>query len=214
MLFDQINLTTHERIDYRIRYFLYGGMALFVVMISLANLVQGYRLFNERTGYETKLAALRQQARDLETAGAGSGDVSPKAYRALMDKGLKGNRLIALDLFPWVKVLNAIEKALPDVVILDAFRPEANFTRVLLTGRTESLEALVGFQKRLEASELFTTVVLVNMGLGDSSEKMDNAESRNRTEFNLNCRLRLDYLFPDETHGALRLALTKATEVK
>ena len=212
MLFDQINLTTRDRIDYRIRYFLYGGVALFVVVISLANLIQSYRLHNERSAYETKLAALRQQARGLETAG--SGNVSPKAYQALMDKGLKGNRLIALDLFPWVKVLNAIEKALPDVVILDAFQPEDNFTRVLLTGRTESLEALVGFQKRLEASELFTTVVLVNMGLGDSDEQGDNADSRNRTEFNLNCRLRLDQLFPDETHGALRLALTKATVIK
>ena len=69
MLFDQINLTTRDRIDYRIRYFLYGGMALFVVVISLVNLVQGYRLYTERATYETKLAALCQQARGLETAG-------------------------------------------------------------------------------------------------------------------------------------------------
>ncbi len=214
MLFDQINLTTRERIDYRIRYFLYGGMALFVVVISLANLVQGYRLYTERAAYETKLAKLRQQVRVLETAVAGSGDISAKDYQALMNKGLKGNRLIALDVFPWVKVLNAVEKALPDVVILDAFRPDDSFTRFQLTGRTASLEELVGFQKRLEASELFSAVVLVNMGLGDSGEMVDNAAGRNRMEFNLNCRLRLDQVFPDETHGALRLALTKTPEAK
>ena len=214
MLFDQINLSTRERIDHRIRYSLYGGMALFVVAISLANLIQGYRLYEERAIYETKLATLRQQSRDLDTAVSGSGNVSPKAFQALMNKSLKGNRLIALDLFPWVKVLSAIEKALPDLVILDAFRPDDSFTRIHLTGRTESLEELVGFQKRLEASELFTNVVLVDMGLGDAGDQVDKSANRSRMEFNLNCRLRLDQLFPDETHVALRLALTKAPEAK
>ena len=206
MLFDQINLSTRERIDYRIRYFLYGGTAVFVAIITLVNLVQGYQLHRESVAYGRKLTALQGQARKLK-AGGDDGNVNPKVYQALMQKGLKGNRLIALDRFPWAKVLDALEKALPEVVIIDSFRPVDGFTRIHLAGRTDSLEKLVGFQKRLEESELFTAIVLENMGIGEGGRDGKQPESKYRMAFKLHCRLRLDKVFPEEIYGTLWRAL-------
>jgi Tfp pilus assembly protein PilN len=211
MVFDQINLSTRERIDNRIRYVAYGGMAAVVIVISLLNLAKGYQIYKERTAYQEKTEQLQQQAQKLQTAGTGGGEVSQKNYRALMNAGLAINRLIALDLFPWVKVLDALEKALPDAVVIDAFRPDEGFARIYLEGHTDSLEKLVRFQERLEASDLFAAVVLENMGLGDnrSDNKMPNA--RSRMKFKLHCRLRLDQALPVETHGALWRALESSS---
>ncbi len=214
MLLDQINLTTRERIDYRIRYLLYGVTAVFIAMISLGNLIQGYQLYRERVDYQRKLAAIQEQTRKLKNGGDGDAKINPKAYQTLMNQGLRGNRLIALDHFPWAEVLNALENALPDEVIIDAFRPTADFGRIHLAGRTESLEKLADFQNRLEEAELFTSVVLENMGIGDGGNEEGNADSSYRTGFKLHCRLRLDRVFPEETHGALWLALKKAAKKK
>ncbi len=214
MLLDQINLTTRERIDHRIRYLLYGGMAVFVVVISLVNLVKGYQLHQERTGYTRKLAALQQEAQKLKDGGPGGADIRPKDYQAMMNRGLASNRLIALDLFPWIKVLNALERALPDVVIIDSFQPVDGFSRIHLAGRTDSLEELVDFQKRLEESDLFTAVVLENMGLGDSGAEGSMANERSRMAFKLHCRLQLDQVLPVQTHGALWLTLDKAPKIQ
>jgi Tfp pilus assembly protein PilN len=207
MLLDQINLTTRKRIDYRVRYLLYGATAVFIAVISLANLVQGVQLYRERVDYQRKLTALQEQIRNIEAAGGGDRAIKPKIYQALMDRGLKGNRLIALDRFPWVKVLDALEKAIPDAVIIDSFRPAADFMRINLDGRTESLEKLVDFQKRLEDTDLFTSVILENMGIGKSGQDEGQDSSSYRMAFKLRCRLRLERVLPKEDHGALWLAL-------
>ncbi len=214
MLLDQINLTTRERIDYRIRYLLYGATAVFIAMISLVNLTQGYRLYRERVDYQRKFATIQEQTRKLKAAGQAGGRVNPKAYQTLMNQGLRGNRLIALDQFPWARVLNALEKALPDAVIIDSFRPAADFGRIHLAGRTESLEKLVDFQKGLEDADLFTSVILENMGIGDGGDAEGKVDSSYRMGFKLHCRLRLERIFPEETYGALWLALKKAAKKK
>jgi Tfp pilus assembly protein PilN len=127
-----------------------------------------------------------------------------------MNQSLGINRLIALDLFPWVQVLNALEKALPDVVVIDRFRPVDGFRRIDLAGHTDSLEQLVRFQENLEASDMFASVVLENMGLGNEPGSASLSNAERRTDFQLHCRLQLEVVFPEESYGLLHLALKKA----
>ena len=209
MVFDRINLTTHERIDHRIRLILLSGMAGLVLFVSLANLFQSYQIYMERTAYQTKLNQLEQQASRLQSTAENGGKVSDKAYQSLMNKGKRINHLIALDRFPWLKILDAIEKALPDVVIIDSFKPAEDFARIHLIGRTDSLEALVQFQERLEANALFASVVLDNMGLTDEAASTTQPTPGGRKEFKLQCRLQLNQVLPEETNGRLWLAIKK-----
>ena len=209
MVFDRINLTTHERIDRRIRLVLCGGMAGLVLLVSLANLFKSYQIYKERTAYQTKLSQLQQQASRLQVSAEGGGKISDKAYRSLMNKGKHINHLIALDRFPWLKILDAIENALPDVVIIDSFKPAEDFARIHLVGRTDSLEALVQFQQRLEANALLASVVLDNMGLTDEAASTPQPTPGGRKAFQLQCRLQLNQVFPEETNGLLWQAIKK-----
>ncbi|MBL0714199.1 MAG: PilN domain-containing protein [Desulfosarcina sp.] len=214
MVFDQINLTTRERIDYRIRFMLFGGIAALVLIISVINLYKGYQAYRERAAYQDKIEQLQQQALKLQAAEKRTGQVSDKAYQTLMNKSLRINHLIALDLFPWVKVLDALEDALPAVVVIDTFQAVDGFTRINLAGHTDSLEQLVQFQEGLEASDLFASVVLENMGLGGGSKGTTQPDSGRRMEFKLHCRLQLDKVFPEEAYGSLWLTLKKAQKTQ
>ena len=204
MVFDRINLTTHERIDYRIRLILFGGMAGLVLIVSVANLFKSYQIYKERTAFETKLNQLQQQASRLQATAEGGGQVSDKAYQSLMNRGKRINHLIACDRFPWLIILDAIEKALPNVVIIDSFKPTEDFARIHLVGRTDSLEALVQFQERLEANALFASVVLDNMGLTDEAASPSQSTPGGRKEFKLQCRLQLNQVLPEATNGQNR----------
>jgi Tfp pilus assembly protein PilN len=214
MDFDQINLTTRKRIDHRIRFLLFGGIIAVVSLAALLNLYTGYQAYSERQAYQEKIDQLQPQIQRLAAAEMPGTDFSPKAYEELMNQSLGINRLIALDLFPWAHVLDALEKALPDAVVIDRFRPVDGFTRIDLAGHTDSPEQLVRFQESLEASDMFASVVLENMGLGDISDGKSPSNSGRRTEFQLHCRLQLDAVFPEESYGLLRLALKKTKKRK
>ena len=121
MEFDQINLTTRKRIDYRIRYLLFGGIIAVVIVTAMLNLYTGYQAYSERRAYQDKIEQLRPQIQRLAEVETPGGAVSTKAYEELTNRGLMLNQLIALDLFPWAHVLDALEKALPDVVVIDRF---------------------------------------------------------------------------------------------
>ncbi len=214
MNFDQINLTTRKRIDHRIRYLLYSTSIAIVALAALFNLYTGYQAYSERRAYEDKIEKLQQQARRLAGDDTAETPVSPKAYARLMEQGLRINHLIALDLFPWGHVLDALEKALPDVVVIDRFQPVDGFKRLNLAGHTDSLDQLVRFQESLEGSEMFASVVLENMGVGNGSGGTPSSQSGRRTDFQLNCRLQLGAVFPEEDYGLLRLALEKPPKGK
>jgi Tfp pilus assembly protein PilN len=210
MDFNQINLTTRKRIDNRIRFLLFGGIIAVVSLATLLNLYTGYQAYSERRAYQDKLEQLQPQIQRLAADESAGAQISPKAHQNLMNQGLRINRLIALDLFPWVQVLNALEKALPDVVVIDRFRPVDGFRRIDLAGHTDSLEQLVRFQENLEASDMFASVVLENMGLGNEPGSASLSNAERRTDFQLHCRLQLEVVFPEESYGLLYLALKKA----
>lgn len=214
MIFDQINLTTRKRIDHRIRFLLYGVIIAAVSLAAILNLYTGYQAYSERRAYQEKIDQLQPQIQRLAAAETSGADISPKAYEDLMNQSLSINRLIALDLFPWARVLDAMEEALPDVVVIDRFRPADGFKRIDIAGHTDSPEQLIRFQESLEASDMFAAVVLENMGLGDESDGKSPSSSGRRTEFQLHCRLQLDTVFPEESYGFLRLALEKTKKGK
>ncbi len=207
MYFDQINLTTRKRIDHRIRFLLFGGIIAIVSVAALLNLYTGYQAYRERRAYEEKIEQLQPQIQRLAEAETAGADISPKAYGDLINQSLRINRLIALDLFPWAQVLDALEKALPDDVVIDHFRPVEGFKRIHLAGHTDSPEQLVRFQESLEAADMFASVVLENMGLGNRPGGGSAADAGRRTEFQLQCRLRLGTVFPEARYGLMRLAL-------
>ena len=214
MNFDQINLTTRKRIDHRIRFLLFGAIIAAVSLAAILNLHTGYQAYSEHRAYREKIEQLQPQIQRLAAAETDGANISPKAYAELMNQGLMINRLIALDLFPWVHVLDALDQALPSEVEVDRFRPVDGFTRINIAGHTAIPEQLVRFQESLETSDMFASVVLENMGLGDKPDGASPSNSGRRTEFQLHCRLQLDAVFPEENYGLLRLAFSPTKKRK
>lgn len=203
MELNQINLTTRDHIDLRLVQTIFAAVIGVLLLISLANLYNGFRGRQERVFYQEKIGALQQQVKS-----PGHGDAQPappddEAFQALETQSRRINRLIALDIFPWTHILDAIENALPPEVRIDVFRPSADFLQIDLSGQTASLEELVRFQKQLEESPLFQRVVLLDMDLGGAAGKTHPIAAGDTMLFNLACRLRMESLMPPETYGNL-----------
>ena len=203
MELNQINLTTRDHIDLRLVQSIFATVIGVLLLISVTNLYNGFRGRQERVFYQEKISALQQE---VKTPGKGDGHPAPpdnEAFQALEARSRSINRLIVRDIFPWTRILDALENALPPEVRIDVFRPSADFLQIDLAGQTASLEELVRFQKQLEESPLFQRVVLLDMDLGGAPEESRLKAAGSAMRFNLSCQLRMDAVMPPGTYGDL-----------
>jgi len=210
MEFNQINLTTHDHVDRRIIYAVLGSVALLLAIFTLSNVVYGFHAYNEHSAYVSKIEDLQQQAKTLMPLDPDGAEFSTKAATALQKHSRHANYLIALDIFPWVEILDELEKTIPPQVVLDRFLPEASLQTIRITGYTPSVEPITRFQDALGKSELFHSVVLENMDFGTGSSTQKGGSRKGAMQFEMICGLNLQAIFPEETFGGLWLTLAAA----
>lgn len=216
MEFNQINLTTHDHVDRRIIYAVLGGVALLLALFTLSNMVNGFHAFSERSTYMSKIKDLQQQAKTLTPLDKNAAEYSTEAAAALQKRSRHANYLIALDIFPWVKILDELEKTIPPQVVLDRFLPEASLHTIRITGYTPSVEPITRFQDALGKSELFQSVVLENMDFGTGPSTQKSSIAKGDMHFEMICGLNLKAIFPEDTYGGLwrTLAAKKTGNVR
>ena len=134
MEFNQINLTTHDHMDRRIIYAVLGGVALLLAAFTLINGIQWISKYSERSRYQSKISELQQQASAFSAARADEPPFKPEAALALQKSSRQANYLIALDIFPWIDILDEIEKAMPPDVVLDRFLPATDLKTIRISG--------------------------------------------------------------------------------
>jgi hypothetical protein len=115
--------TTHDHVDRRIIYAVLGGVALLLAAFTLINGIQWISKYSERSRYQSKISELQQQASALSASRGDEPPFKPEAALALQKSSRHANYLIALDIFPWIDILDEIEKTMPPQVILDRFLP-------------------------------------------------------------------------------------------
>lgn len=210
MEFNQINLTTHDHVDRRIIYAVLGSVALLLAIFTLFNVVNGFQAFSERGDYQSKIKDLQQQAKTLTSSDQNGSAFDTKAAEALQKRSRHANYLIALDIFPWVTILDALEKTIPPQVILDRFLPDADLKTIRITGHTPSVEPITRFQDALGKSEMFQSVILENMDFGGGPSATKGGAANGAMHFEMICGLNLKALFPEETYGGLWITLASA----
>jgi Tfp pilus assembly protein PilN len=210
MEFNQINLTTHDHVDRRIVYTVLGSVALLLAIFTLFNVVNGFQAFSERSAYLSKIKDLQQQAKALISLDQNDSAFDTKAAEALQKRSRHANYLIALDIFPWVAILDELEKAIPPQVILDRFLPDADLKTIRITGYTPSVEPITRFQDALGKSEMFQSVVLENMDFGAGPSATKKGVGNGAMHFEMICGLNLKAVFPEETYGGLWIMLASA----
>ena len=207
MEFNQISLTTHGHVDRRIIYAVLGSVVLLVATFTLFNVVNGFRIFNERSTYRSKITDLQKQAESLQNSEKGSVDFDREAAATLQKRSRHVNRLIALDIFPWITVLDELEKAIPPQVVLDRFLPAPDFKTIRISGQTPAVEPITRFQDAMGKSPLFQSVVLENMDFGQKDKAANPSPADKGMRFEMICGLRLKELFPEERYGSLWMTI-------
>lgn len=212
MEFNQINLTTHDHVDRRIIYALLGSAAALLAIFTIFNAINGYQAYRERVDYRTKIADLQQQATQLSAEIDKGETIDQDSAKALQERSRLANYLIALDVFPWIAVLDELEKTIPRQIVLNRFLPAADLKSIRIGGFTSSVEPISLFQDALGKTELVQSVVLENMDLGTGEEPPKSVTGNGRIQFEMICHLDLKALLPQETYGNLWMALASTTD--
>jgi Tfp pilus assembly protein PilN len=210
MEFNQINLTTHDHVDRRIIYAVLGSVALLLAIFTLFNVINGFQAFSARGDYQSKIKDLQQQAKTLSSLDQNDSAFDTKVAEALQKRSRHANYLIALDIFPWVAILDELEKTIPPQVVLDRFLPDADLKSIRITGYTPSVEPITRFQDALGKSEMFQSVVLENMDFGAGPSATKGGAGNGAMHFEMICVLNLKTVFPEETYGRLWITLASA----
>ena len=211
MEFNQINLTTHDHVDRRIVYAILGSVAVILAIFTLFNVVSGFQALGERSDYRAKIQDLQQQAQALAKLDENGAAFDAEAAAALQKRSQHVNYLIALDVFPWITVMDALERAIPPQVVLDRFIPAQDLKTIRISGRTPSVEPISQFQAALEKTDLFQSVVLENMDIGSEASTAGASGENGAMQFEMICGLNLKAVFPEDQYGGLWMTLAAST---
>lgn len=207
MEFNQINLTTHDHPDRRIVFGVLGGVAVLLAMFTLTNAVSGFQGISERAEYRAKIHDLQQQAKNLAQQDKNGAAFDAEATAALQKRSRHANYLIALDIFPWMTILDELEKAIPPQVVLDRFLPSQDLKTLRVNGHTPSVEPITRFQEALAKSDLIQSVVIENLDFGAESPTGNGAAGNPAMHFEMICGLNLAAVFPEAKYGGLWMTL-------
>ena len=207
MEFNQINLTTRDHVDRRVLYGLLGAVAALLVIFTVLNAVNGIQAYREQRDYRNKIEDLREQAGALREDKSEGGGFTTDAAEDMQERSRHANYLIALDVFPWIAILDALEEAVPARIVLERFAPVPDLKSIRISGYTPSVEPLTQFQDALGKAAVFQSIVLENMDLGTGDAPRTSAKPTGAIRFEMMCHLDLRALLPEETYGGLWMTL-------
>ncbi len=181
-----------ERIKINLATFAYGRRSVeFSIMALVAILVllmSGYSINSalncqkEILFYSNKIARLEKQLKKVKKfSGLGQERLKKEDVVKLKTETSFVSDLVQKDIFPWVSLLDEIERSLPKGIFLDNISATLEQNKVLLRGRAISMEKISLFLKNLENAGGLDNTVLVKFtaepgihgGLSPSSSDKD-----------------------------------------
>ena len=135
---------------------------LAVVVLSLYSIYEGLELRDEIRDYEERIAQLESVRAKAAAHGRGKAEkpLGQEAMRTIKQQALLVNQLIVSDVFPWDRLLDSLESALPEGVLLSSLRPSGDRKKITLTGQARSTESLSRFMGGLEDSGVIERAAL------------------------------------------------------
>ncbi len=163
------NLTSTEHPDKRIIYGIIVIIVLCFFSVSALNIRAAIHNHNNILNYQSKIDRLSQGARAAELHEA---EIKNRPTDGDYEKNKKNavfaNRLITLDIFPWDKLLDALEKSVPEGITLSSFDPSNDFKQIIIKGRAGTVENIAYLLKMLEKSSMLQKSSLLRICLSES----------------------------------------------
>ena len=176
-------MATLEYHDKRIVYSVVLGAIIFLSAITGYNINMGVKYQKEISEYEEKIGKLEQNQSQKKFLHK---ELKEEEIKQIKTDALFVNKLIAIDIFPWDRLLETLEDNIPEDIILmnlslsDIYGSNI-YDKLLLKGSAGSIEKIALFLKKLEESSMFQKCMILKL----SVEKGSLEEISKKKSFNI-----------------------------
>ena len=207
-------MATLEYHDKRIVYSVVLGAIIFLSAITGYNINMGVKYQKEISGYEEKIGKLEQNQSRREFFHR---ELKEEEIKQIKTDALFVNKLIAIDIFPWDRLLETLEDNMPEDIILmnlslsDIYGSDI-YDKLLLQGCSGSIEKIALFLKKLEESSIFQKCMILKLSVEKGGlEEISKKKSFN-IYFEIESSLLMNEIFPEDKYGNLATTLVQLAE--
>ncbi len=203
----KLNLATFKYYDKRV-----ASIALVIIIlvlggISLYNVTRGIQGQREILSYQVKVKRLEKSlAKSKKAREKVLKKLKGEEMQAIREGTLFVNRIIAMDAFPWDRLLDAIETSIPGGVVLQDLTVAEDSQTVQMNGVAESSHKIDLLLSRLKKSGVFERNLLTRLSVGETGKNAGADNAENRMHFEIESKLNIDELFnAKEYEGQIRI---------
>ena len=207
-------MATLEYHDKRIVYSVVLGAIIFLSAITGYNINMGVKYQKEISEYEEKIGKLEQNQSQKKFLHK---ELKEEEIKQIKTDALFVNKLIAIDIFPWDRLLETLEDNIPEDIILmnlslsDIYGSNI-YDKLLLKGSAGSIEKIALFLKKLEESSMFQKCMILKLSVEKGSlEEISKKKSFN-IYFEIESLLIINEIFPEDKYGNLATTLVQLAE--
>lgn len=198
-------MATLEYHDTRIVYSVVLGAIIFLAAITGYNINMEVQYQKEISEYEEKIGKLEQNQSQRKFLHK---ELKEEEIKQIKTDALFVNKLIAIDIFPWDRLLETLENNIPEDIILmnlsmsDIYE-SGIYDKLLLKGYTDSIEKIALFLKNLEESSIFQKCMILKLSVEKGNlEEISKKKSCN-IYFEIEISLLMNAIFPEDKYGNL-----------
>lgn len=184
----QVNLATYEYIDKRLAVLLISGTAILILLISVTLMHRFFGNAEQLRQYNAKLMRVTRLADDKDKANIGQDELTKKRKQLIDRRVREVNTMIARDIFPWGRLLEVVERSMPEGLHLDSFVASEDYRKLTLKGRAVAARKVSFFLKRLDDSRLLADNVLLSL-------KLVKTGADSGLQFTIESKMDLNHIF-------------------
>ncbi len=217
-------MATLEYHDKRIVYSVVFGAVIFLSAITGYNINMGVKYQKEISEHEEKIGKLEQNQSQRKFLHK---ELKEEEIKQIKTDALFVNKLIAIDIFPWDRLLETLEDNIPEDIILmnlslsdiygsdiygsDIYGSDI-YDKLLLKGYAGSIEKIALFLKKLEASTMFQKCMILKLSVEKGSLKEISKKKSFNIYFEIETSLLMNEIFPEDKYGNLATTLVQLAE--
>ena len=202
-------MATLEYYDKRIVYSVVLGVIIFLVAITGYNINVGVKYQKEISEYEEKIEKLKQKQSQRKFFHK---ELKEEEINQIKTDALFVNKLIAIDIFPWDRLLETLEDDTPEDIILMDLSLSDIYDKLLLKGYAGSIEKITLFLKKLEESSMFQKCMILKFSIEKGRLEEISKKKSFHIYFEIENSLLMKEIFPEDKYGNLATTLIQLAE--
>jgi Tfp pilus assembly protein PilN len=195
----KLNLATFKYYDKRVASIALVMIVVFLGGLSSYNVTKAMQDKRDILNYEAKIKRLETSlAKSKKARETVRKKLKGEEMRAIREGTTLVNRIIARNVFPWDRVLDALEVSIPKGIFLESLTPSKNFSSVQIKGVAGSPDQIDLLLSRLKKAKLFERNLLTKLNLQEIGGNGAETSDRNGVRFEIESKVNIEKLFTVE----------------